>query len=161
MPASTATPRRLAELLPELLALLHSTIAGDSLAIMQESDITMPQLVAMHVLRFRGATSVSDLASATRLSLSATSHLVDRLVERTLVLRAEDPLDRRQKRVELSEQGAALLRRLSEARTRELTSGMEAIHPDLQAQLLIAVEQAVDALKSSHARPGAGGCTPS
>jgi DNA-binding MarR family transcriptional regulator len=158
---SDPTPQRLAQLLPELVGLLHSTFAGETLAIMQESDITMPQLVAMHVLRFRGVTSVSDLSTATRLSLSATSHLVDRLVERALVLRSEDPQDRRQKRVELSEQGAALLSRLGEARTAELTAGMSAIDPALQAQLLVAVEQTVDALKSRHARPGPGGCSPS
>jgi DNA-binding MarR family transcriptional regulator len=147
------TSTRIAELLPELMTLLHSVIAGETLAKMQEADLTMPQLVAMHVLHHGGATSVSELSQATRLSMSATSHLVDRLVERGYVGRSEDPNDRRQKRVELAPEGVTLLTHLVSARARELEAGFEMVDISLRRELVVVLEQAVLQLRIQLARP--------
>ena len=60
-----------------------------------------------------GGHSVSAIAEHLDLSLAATSHLVDRLVQRNLLTRAEDLHDRRLERVELASGGAALVERIN------------------------------------------------
>lgn len=49
-----------------------------------------------------GPQTITDLAKATALSMSAISQLVDRLVERGQLERTEDPADRRRKMVSVS-----------------------------------------------------------
>jgi DNA-binding MarR family transcriptional regulator len=139
---------RLAELLPELMGLLHCSIAGETLAIMHEANLTMPQVVSLHVLRHLGPLGISELAGHLRLSTSAASSLVDRLVERELVHRAEDPEDRRQKRVALAPAGVALVADLTSARARELTAGLQYIDPVLRAEMAGVLEQVVTQLRS-------------
>lgn len=148
------SPHRLALLLPELMGLLHSAMAGETLALMHESGLTMPQMVALHVLRYHGAQSVGSLQDCLRLSPSATSHLVDRLVEYGHVTRVEDPADRRQKRIEIRPEGGALLDRMNEARVRELTVVLAQLDPQLQEQLTQIVASVIAALQSPHRAPG-------
>lgn len=155
MDVGPTSPQRLAMLLPELMGLLHSEMAGETLALMHDSGLTMPQMVALHVLRYHGAQSVSSLQDCLRLSASATSHLIDRLVEHGHVTRVEDPADRRQKRIEIRPDGVALLDRMNDARVRELSVVIAQIDPHLQDQLTQIVERVVTALQTTHrAQPG-------
>lgn len=78
-------------------------------ALLQELQLSLPQLGTLHFLRAEGAQSVSAIAQHVQLSLAATSHLVDRLVQRGLLTRSEDPSDRRQKRVDLTAEGRAVV----------------------------------------------------
>jgi DNA-binding MarR family transcriptional regulator len=93
-----------------------------------EVDMTMAQLKTFFVLA-AGAPEeaaglrVSDLARRLGVSLPTASALVDRLVERGLVDRREDPHDRRQHRLRLAPDGDRLLTRFfegSRARSRRL-----------------------------------------
>lgn len=65
-------------------------------------ELTMPQFATLLLLREAGSLSVSTIAEQVGLSRAATSHLVERLVRRKLVLRTEDPTDRRHRRVTLT-----------------------------------------------------------
>jgi len=119
----------------EALHELGRLSVGDSLSIMNESGLTLPQLIALHVLRGHGARSVGELAGCTRLSMAATSHLVDRLVRLGLVHRAEDPDDRRQKRVTVSRAGAALAERLENARLTGFAGAFDRLRPATRSRL--------------------------
>jgi DNA-binding MarR family transcriptional regulator len=68
------------------------------------------------VLADGSATTVGDLADVLGRSPSATSRLVDGLVKRRLVERREEPEDRRQRLVALTQRGQALLRSVDRAR---------------------------------------------
>lgn len=72
-------------------------------------EMTFSQLVAIAVVRDHGARTISQIAELVDLSQNATSRLVDRLVQAGFLLRSEDPNDRRQKRVELTEKGEAFM----------------------------------------------------
>src|SRR3954468_21600806 len=95
----TGQPAELSALVNELLSHVHRRSAGDSLAIMTEAGLTMPQLVTLHMLAHAGGRSVGGIAGCLQLSAAATSHLLERLVQAKLVARTEDPDDRRQKRL--------------------------------------------------------------
>lgn len=81
----------------------------DMNALLRELQLSMPQMGTLHFLAAEGGQSVSAIADHLDLSLGATSHLVDRLVQRDLLTRIEDPHDRRQKRVAIAPAGAALV----------------------------------------------------
>ncbi|HEY1833988.1 MAG TPA: MarR family transcriptional regulator [Solirubrobacteraceae bacterium] len=65
--------------------------------------------------------SVKALADDLGVSLAAMSRAVDGLYERDLVLREEDPADRRMKRVRLTDAGLSVPRLLNESRLSTLS----------------------------------------
>jgi DNA-binding MarR family transcriptional regulator len=66
------------------------------------------------------AVTIGDISTAMRLQQSSTSLLVDRCVKRDLLLRTEDPIDRRRALVQLSEEGQQMLDDIMEANRRDL-----------------------------------------
>lgn len=76
---------------------------------LREHGLSLPQMATLHHLHAAGPAPVSDLSRHLNLSLTATSHLVQRLVSKGLVTRTEDPHDRRRKRVALDEAGRELV----------------------------------------------------
>jgi MarR family transcriptional regulator, organic hydroperoxide resistance regulator len=138
---------RSGELLRELMCLVIQRSAGEMMRIMAAEGLSMPQMVSLHMLRDCGPLSISAIAEKLSLSLAATSHLVDRMVQHDLVLRSEDTTDRRQKRVAIAPSGKALLERLVQARLREATQIMAGLPPELHEQLDQVLEQVVGQLR--------------
>ncbi|MEP7000604.1 MAG: MarR family transcriptional regulator [bacterium] len=101
----------------------------------QEVDLTLTQLGTLILLQHRGALSVSDVAAHRQLSLSATSHMLSRLVERKFVVRTENPEDRRQKRITLGPEGAKLLVRFDQGREQALVRLFRDVPPSLVTEL--------------------------
>ncbi len=106
------------------------------------SQLTMQQLKILLLLHRMGATSGRELAGLMGVSLATMSGMVDRLVAHDLVARAEDPHDRRVRRITLSGTGAQmisdiitagaekqhrLLRRLTEAELHTVAEAMTAM----------------------------------
>jgi DNA-binding MarR family transcriptional regulator len=82
------------------------------------------QLAALYVLADSGTMTVGDLAEAINRSPSATSRLVDGLVKRRLVERRTEDEDRRQRAVQLTQRGQALLRVVDRARADQFLSAV-------------------------------------
>jgi DNA-binding MarR family transcriptional regulator len=66
------------------------------------------------------AVTIGDISTALRLQQSSTSLLVDRCVKRGLLLRSEDPTDRRRALVRLNSEGQSLLDDIMDANRRDL-----------------------------------------
>ncbi len=147
MNPSDVNPELLARRLQELMNLLHSRFAQDTLALMVESEITLPQMVTLHMLKMGGGTSVSGIQAGLQLSASATSHLVDRLHAKGLLDRVEDQEDRRQKVISITVAGADLLDRLTAARTEQLTRATQDLDPKLRARLADLIDEALTQLR--------------
>jgi DNA-binding MarR family transcriptional regulator len=144
----TGQPAELSALVNELLSHVHRRSAGDSLAIMTEAGLTMPQLVTLHMLAHAGARSVGTIAGCLRLSAPATSHLVDRMVRAKLVVRTEDPEDRRQKRLAITGAGRSLVERINSERSREVSVVLARLTPALRRQFAEVLERVVEELAS-------------
>src|SRR5690242_6869135 len=129
--AVTGQPAELSALVNELMSHIHRRFAGDSLAIMADAGLTMPQLVTLHMLAHAGGRSVGTIAGCLRLSPPATSHLVDRLVRAKLIVRTEDPEDRRQKRLAITDAGRSLVEKLNSERSREVSVVLARLTPAL------------------------------
>jgi DNA-binding MarR family transcriptional regulator len=152
MPARTAvTPagrvEAVSRLFWETLLRLRRRSGGDDLALMHQTGLTLPQIIALATLHRSGPLTVSEIAQCTRLSRAATSHLVDRLVRRGYVGRAEDSTDRRLKRVSLRRPGVAFVTRLERARVGVFASAIGGLSPATRGRLEAALRDVVAELE--------------
>lgn len=88
-------------------------------------DLTMSQLKVIFLLYAQGPAHMSRLATALGVSLPTATGIVDRLVERGLVMREEYPSDRRLVMIRLSEHGEGMLLRTWETFKLGLTDLLE------------------------------------
>jgi len=113
-----------------------------------EIDVTMLQFKALLVMFSDGETSgmrVSDLARCLNVSAPTASTLVDRLVDRRLVERREDPQDRRQHLCRTSEEGQRLIVRFFEATRSQSRELMSQLSEDELRSVLEATNIMIDA----------------
>ena len=74
-----------------------------------ESDVTVAQIRVMLVLRAEGACSMSRIAAAVGVVPSTATGIVDGLVTRGLIMRDNDPHDRRKVICKLSKEGEEVI----------------------------------------------------
>jgi DNA-binding MarR family transcriptional regulator len=97
----------------------------DSARYVKASGFSMPQFfLLMHLYRHNQC-GISDLSAHMEITNAATSQLVDKLVQADLLLRTEDPNDRRARQVALSSKGKRLIEQGIEERYRWV-DGLEA-----------------------------------
>jgi DNA-binding MarR family transcriptional regulator len=82
---------------------------------LMDLDLTIPQLRAIFLLAGSGAMHMSPVAEGLGITLSACSHLVDKLVRSGLVARSVGPSDRRVVVCTLTEAGQALAEQLRQS----------------------------------------------
>jgi DNA-binding MarR family transcriptional regulator len=116
---------------------------------MYESGLTFPQIIVMYSLTWEGPQPMSTLAQTLRLSLAATSQLVDRLVEGDYVRREENQDDRRVRIVKMRPRGKQFMDRLNEIRRRELAEAFDRLPREVRRRLTDVLREAVEALASS------------
>src|SRR6266699_2533743 len=79
-------------------------------------DFSLPQLATLLLLDEEGELTIKQVTEILGRSVSATSRLLDQLVERGMVSRREDERDRRAKRVAITESGRRLIATLEQRR---------------------------------------------
>ena len=124
------------KLADKLFRVLLPTVPKELLQI----DVTMSQMKIMFILFVNGQIRMSDMAAGLQVTLATATGLVDRLVEKGLVVRESQPDDRRVVLCRLSESGHGMvsgiwesarkntrniLRMLDTARLRMLTEVLE------------------------------------
>jgi len=105
------------ETLAQNLGLVRRAIWHDMLVSTAQAfgnfDFSLVQVAALYMLDEEGEPTIKQVAEALGRSISATSRLLDQLVERGLIGRREDKQDRRARRVFLTEQGQTFCAHLS------------------------------------------------
>ena len=119
MGATTATRTDPQEAIAELLRQWREVMAS-SRPRWGAGDLTFTQLRALSAIGKRESMRVSELAEDLGIGLAAASALADRMTRRQLIVRRQDPDDRRIVRLELSSRGRHLLERLERGRTEHL-----------------------------------------
>ena len=113
-------------------------------------DLTMPQLKVVLLLFQDGPSRMSVIASELGVSLATATGVIDRLVERDIVLREGDPDDRRVVLCHLSNKGEDLISglwHLARERTRDLLEAMTPPQLLLLGEALEALLQAGEVTK--------------
>jgi DNA-binding MarR family transcriptional regulator len=130
----------------ELLLALIDRVAhrgGDTLAIMNDAGVTLPQVLFLTRLRQAGGSTASELGDRLNMSPPAISQMVDRLFRLGLLTRAEDAEDRRRKRLATTSRADTLLDRLGRARGTEFSKGTARLSPAAKKELAAALQRAV------------------
>jgi DNA-binding MarR family transcriptional regulator len=93
-------------------------------------DLTMQQFKTVMLLGTVGSATAGQLARGLGVSLSTMTGIVDRLCERGMVTRGEDPEDRRATRVELTATGRELVERTLAIRRELITRWLSRLNLD-------------------------------
>ena len=111
----------------------HFTTAGDRAAGLTAQQHQL--LLAVKGQPNREWATISDLAESLYIRHHAAVGLVDRCERAGLVVRSQDPNDRRQVRVSLTEKGEEILAGLSARNLRELRTLRQALRPLLLEEI--------------------------
>ena len=115
--ADTAATDPLATDLYALVVHLHKNCNSDLFEAVGALDLTLTQIKLLHHLEdAERELTLKEGAELVHVSLPAASRMVDDLVRRGFVERREDVADRRMKRVNITDVGRAVSRRLNAAR---------------------------------------------
>lgn len=104
-----------------------------------ELRLGFTQLAALYALAESATTTISDLAELIGRSPSATSRLVGGLVQRGLIASREDAEDRRQRSLELSGDGRALVALVDRARADQFLGVVRLLSPSERTVVAMAV----------------------
>ncbi len=75
----------------------------------RESGLSMSMIGTLFHLSKKGCAGVTDLGDHLGVTSAASSQMLERLVQQELILRTEDPIDRRVKQIVLTEKGHQVL----------------------------------------------------
>jgi DNA-binding MarR family transcriptional regulator len=120
----------------------------DFIAHVRESGLSMSQVGALFQIRRRESTGVTDLGESLGVTSSAASQLLERLVQQELVLRSEDPSDRRVKQIILTDKGCRVLQESIRARQNWLSDLAETLSDSEKETTIAALNILID--KASH-----------
>ncbi|WP_432977792.1 MarR family winged helix-turn-helix transcriptional regulator [Dactylosporangium sp. CA-233914] len=108
-------------------------------------NLTMQQLKVLLLLSGHDGMASQELTRLLGVSLATLSGIVDRLVTQGYVTRAEDPHDRRVRRIHLSPAGRETLDRLSDGGTRAARRLLDRLDDDTLGQLAAVLERVAEA----------------
>ena len=106
---------------------------------MEETGLSFSQINILMRLLHAGNTGVSEIGDQLGVTNAAASQAVDRLVVMGLIERAEDPDDRRAKKLALTPKGRALIEKGIEARSKWVEGLTEALSPEEQGMIISAL----------------------
>ncbi len=153
MQASTAAKQasaeqQLAQDIGDLIKHLLTFTGGDFFQAIDELQLSFTQIKAAQFLaETKEPLSLGAIGDHLRLSLPAVSRAVDGLVKRGICTRAEDPADRRSKRIVITARGRRLYERLHEIRVAGIRDWAESLDPAERDALLKALRPIASELR--------------
>ncbi len=114
----------------------------------RENGLSMSQFSTILRLHHEGDCGVSDLGEHLGVTNAAASQLVDKLVQQGYVERCEDPQDRRNKILSLTQRGLHLAQESLEVRQRWQSTLVEALSPQEQEQISAALNRLTQAARA-------------
>lgn len=99
------------------------------------SEMTLPQLTALHYISAAGPVTLAGLSEALGTGPPATCAMVDRLVRAGLVRRAPDPKDRRRIRLTVTEEAEPMLGEVDLDTARRLHAVLAGMTPAARRRL--------------------------
>lgn len=136
------------------LEYLLTHIIQDFMQFMHRTGLSGPQIHALLFIYHAGERHISEIGALTGSSPAAASQMVERLVGQGLVQRTEDPLDRRIKKLHLTDKGLDLIRQ-GMASNRFLMDLMDALPAEQRQTVHTALgylAQASRHIQTSHER---------
>jgi DNA-binding MarR family transcriptional regulator len=117
---------------------------------MAEMELVLPEIMVLRILS-RRSLNISEVADSIVLSQSAASRAVDRLVDKGLISRQEDPEDRRSKRLALTPDGVARNEEIERVYGREFADLVATLALDEQDELRVLLARLLAGFVDLHA----------
>ncbi len=121
---------------------------------LKENGFSMTQMTSMFQILHCGSCSISDLAAHLDISNAAASQSTERLVQQGLLTRNEDPNDRRNKRLELTEKGKNTVAESMQARQMWFQELVGLLDDTEKKQIISALEILTTKTKELSPSPG-------
>jgi DNA-binding MarR family transcriptional regulator len=122
-----------------------------------DHDVTLPQYRTLVVLVYGGSTRLADLAATLSVSPSTATRMCDRLVRKGLVTRTRDDVDRREVKLDVTDDGRSLVHQVMERRREEVQTLLSGI-PEGSRRALVSslhlLARAVGETPEMHWAPG-------
>lgn len=151
-----SNPRQISERIAMGRALWRELVTGFATQL-AELRLGFTQLAALYILAEGRTTTVTDLADAIGRSPSATSRLVDGLVQRRLVERRTEVEDRRLRTLRLTARGQAILRVVDRGRAEQFLGAVRALPSDERRLIAMGVAALATSAISDRGRLVRGG----
>ena len=114
----------------------------------RESGLSMSQLGALFHIHRMGSSGVTDLGEHLGVTSAGASQMLERLVQQELILRSEDPNDRRVKQIVLTDKGLQVLQESMRTRQNWVYDLAEALSDSEKETIEAALNTLVD--KANH-----------
>lgn len=111
----------------------------DMMRFTRSTGLTMPQISTFMRIYHQGVCGVSDIGDYLGVTNAASSQMIHRMVEQDLLVRTEDPKDRRNRLISLTPKGEALLHDYIEARYHWLHELTAQLSPEDQKTIISAL----------------------
>ena len=115
----------------------------------REGGLSMSQLGALFHIHRMGSSGVTDLGEHLGVTSAAASQMLERLVQQELILRSEDPNDRRVKQIVLTDKGLQVLQESMRARQNWLYELAGALSDSEKETITAALDVLID--RAQHA----------
>ena len=118
-------------------------------------ELTREQLRVMFLLSFKGRSSPGEVAASFGVPKANVTSIIDRLVEKGLISRQENPDDRRSYIFSLTEEGKSQVERLREIGAAKIKGVLERMPDNALISLQMGLETLIKALEEEG---GVNGC---
>lgn len=135
MPTADKTNETSAPALWVVLARAYRSMAGFVERSVAALDIGLSDFMILEALLHKGPLTMSELCEAALITNASMTAAIDRLEQREFVERVASKEDRRVRRVQLTAQGSALIKRLYARHERDLEEVLSAIPAAQRAEL--------------------------
>lgn len=119
-------------------------VSAQSIAAVEDS-VDLPQFRALVIVASRRAMSLGELAEAAGMNLSTASRMCDRLVGMGMLNRADDPANRRQLQLTLTEDGHTVVARAMQRRRAALKPLLARLPRQRRGELVSVLAEFADA----------------
>ena len=110
-----------------------------------EDTVTLTQFRALVVLNSHGVINLNRLADLLGVNSSTAMRMIDRLLAAELVTRQDNPANRREVLLDLTDQGHLLVQQVSDARRAEIARIVKAMQASERSELVNALRAFADA----------------
>jgi MarR family 2-MHQ and catechol resistance regulon transcriptional repressor len=117
-----------------VLSRAHASISAHAAAHAADQGLSLTEFAILEVLYHRGRMVLGEIQRRILVSSGGITFLVDRLVEKGLVVRQECPEDRRAKYVALTREGTRMIREIFPSHAQALTAAMRGLTPAEQRE---------------------------
>jgi DNA-binding MarR family transcriptional regulator len=147
---ASVTSAQLADELVRFLGGVMKNAQSDVFRLVGDMDLTLTQLKMLHILDgVDHELTPSELAEIVHLSPAATGRAVDAMARAGLVSRREDEVDRRVKRLTLTEDGRTAIDRIHAARLEGIRRVVDDLAPGERSALSAALAPLLNTVSGS------------